>query len=384
MSRAKIWMGMVAMVCSTTAAGADLGQVLDGLVKMKKPTQERSQLDNSWLQPAVDTDAYCRKVQANPVIKDYVDAVAQAQTKVTSMNLSQYLMGDKELYKWMTDSIRAKRNNDSMSITRYMDTLGMSANECAIQLRNTNYVYFFEPELSNQGRERLNAYADKLEREASQRKGKSNNFFSAPRDPKDLGNNVNWVPVHLLALEGGEDKLNKLLTDAKDKITVAVDQEMQQNQAQKARFAAEEKKKEDDQKALQADIEKRQKADNEPDAQLLKAYTLFYRVERCYKARQGYATVYINSLEYQDGKTKAKGIETALKPKIKGTADQIWAQAAKNTRSYEDVGFGELPFLINIESTDFSTGMAVCREAKNFLDTLSIQVVGQKVPVKSF
>lgn len=386
----------VTLAMSATASQAlDVRDLLKGIEKAAKDgSAKRGQAPaNPNVLPA---DNYCTRLQNNETIKAYVAVIAKAKANNAMVPNDGYLdTNDRLLSQWVRKKLSSE-SRDSIELSETMFRYNTVVNECAYQLRNTDFIHVFEPHTPKYMLDSMARYDAQNAKQAEKREVDINGnvttvaskpqsvpqFISSPRVIEDVTGQ--WPALYAFAINGGSEVLDKLTSEVPAKVLAAVDANIERDAKQRESMVAEQKRAEDERRASNEAMRKRAAEDATPDGQLLKAYTMFYRVDQCHKARQDYATIYISGSELAESRSTIKKIEAKLKPQVTTTPAQLWTQATRSSRTYTGIdGWGQLPPW-DISHYNFTQGRELCQEYRVRLNNLGVSVLGAVTPAKNF
>lgn len=363
----------VTLAIHATASNAiDVKELLKGIEKAaKEKSAKQAPAPASPNSPLLES--YCDRFQNNETIKAYVALGVKAKASGTSWPYGGYLDTlDGQIAQWVKNKVTSE-NQSSAEVAQTLLRYNQTVNACAYQLLQTDYIHFFEPY-------RATALLERMSKPETQ--GATPNYLALPNSLDDLQGQQ--PALYAIALDGGAEMVDKLAGEVPAKLSAAVDAEIQRDAKQRADNTAEQKRVADEKQAILDAALKRKAEDGTPDGQLLKAYTMFYRVEQCHKARQDYAAIYISSSELVDARGSVKKIETTLKTKVRTPLSQLWAQATRSTRTYTDLD--EIVTLPQIDITqyEFSKGRAHCQDSLQMLKSLQGKVLVQWFQPRNF
>lgn len=394
------------MLSSTPLAHANepinLLRGLEGLKKIIDANSKQSTGVNaqSTAEPVAglivtNADEYCQKLKANPVFTEYTNTMHEIGEK---WGHEPYLLETQDalLAQWVTKSVEKQSN--SYSAVR---AVGDWVNECAYANRDDQKLLIaLIPNNDRRAKtlEAMHQHAKRTSRQLAPRsvddegniriverpKEKLPRFIDGPGQIVDVKKFQNFAALTTIVLPNGEEVLNKIAGPMPQGMKQSAHKAYEQKQQSIAEADATNQEQKDQQIAAnKLEQEKEAKFNayhDSPDGRLLKAYTMYNRVDQCHVNRKGYAAVHVTDEQLATAKKQAKQIETKLKPSLIENTDVIWNKAVESQIGYIG-GMVMEGMHMDIKHYNFSTANSNCTSYVNTLQSMSDSIVG-KSPVK--
>lgn len=367
------------------AQAIELGEAFKGLGKIKQVLEQgqipKASTSSNTNLTVSNAEQYCERLKSNQLITDFSNAIAEAKkVSVHSVDIGPHLdTRDRLLTQWVELQLQPPEKQIAIPSKVYQ-----WVNQCAYQLRGTNYSFMFTNDIRHFDQE-IERYEKAAGKQNAQRAIDANGQIiqnkplSLPtlvNGQREMATDSKWAALYAVALPNGLEVMQKLSAARPAEIIKATNERKLELEDIQLAEEKELKAKEVKQKQEQAIAQAKYEQSKTPDARLLNAYSTFQTIEKCVKVREGYELIYFTANEYQDAKTRIKKIEAKLKPSLKSTTDQLWQQASRRN--------AESPQYIHLELTSFELGQQICTSSHTSLRFITDELFGQELPTKSF